>query len=376
MAEVIWRIGVDTAEAKRAGKEFSKASESSGGSGSSGAAGGAFGGGLIGSLLGSLLQSVKSLFDPLSAIASLLIIALFPIFKPFLILFLKVGLLLFKFLNKMLGTDSPVSGLGGKTDEGDTVVGSLGKKIALWAGIVVGIIAAIVSVVGGLSVSLAVIIGLLTVLFWKTMIEGLIQTALVLWDFAVFVWDLLVKAGGWLSDKWKDFIAWLSPILKEVVDMIKEKWKDFLEILSKSWEKLKTLGTWIWDALVKTFTTAFESVKNLGTWIWDTLKTTFTNAFEALKGIGKWILRKIKSFLPFGGGSDSAVNDAIITPNGDIIRTNPSDYLIATKNPGALMGGSGSSNINVTVNGGMITEEVAKDIGKIILREVNVGGGF
>jgi len=40
-------------------------------------------------------------------------------------------------------------------------------------------------------------------------------------------------------------------------------------------------------------------------------------------------------------GSDLLdVSDAIISPNGNIISTNPRDYLIATKNPGELGGGS------------------------------------
>ena len=46
--------------------------------------------------------------------------------------------------------------------------------------------------------------------------------------------------------------------------------------------------------------------------------------------------------------SERSVNDAIITPSG-VINTHPDDYLIATKNPSAL-GGSGGSNVNITVN--------------------------
>lgn len=42
------------------------------------------------------------------------------------------------------------------------------------------------------------------------------------------------------------------------------------------------------------------------------------------------------------------VNDAIISPNGNVITTHPDDYLIATKTPGALGGGSGEVTMNVT----------------------------
>ncbi|MDY0278099.1 MAG: hypothetical protein RBQ97_08440, partial [Acholeplasma sp.] len=44
----------------------------------------------------------------------------------------------------------------------------------------------------------------------------------------------------------------------------------------------------------------------------------------------------------------NSVNDAIISPKGDIITTHPDDYLIATKNPQALAGGGGG--VNVVIN--------------------------
>jgi len=52
------------------------------------------------------------------------------------------------------------------------------------------------------------------------------------------------------------------------------------------------------------------------------------------------------------------VNDAIITPKGDVIKTNPSDYLIATKTPQELAGG-GKGTINVNINGGMYLDRNA-----------------
>ena len=51
-------------------------------------------------------------------------------------------------------------------------------------------------------------------------------------------------------------------------------------------------------------------------------------------------------------GSES-VNDAIISPNGNIITTAPDDYLIATKTPGSL-GNSNGTNITVNVKLGQL----------------------
>jgi hypothetical protein len=45
-----------------------------------------------------------------------------------------------------------------------------------------------------------------------------------------------------------------------------------------------------------------------------------------------------------------SVNDAIITPSGNVVTTHPEDYLIATKNPQNLVGGSSQPIINNIVN--------------------------
>lgn len=45
-----------------------------------------------------------------------------------------------------------------------------------------------------------------------------------------------------------------------------------------------------------------------------------------------------------------SVNDAIITPNGNVVSTHPDDYLIATKTPEQFIGGSSSGGVNLQVN--------------------------
>lgn len=57
------------------------------------------------------------------------------------------------------------------------------------------------------------------------------------------------------------------------------------------------------------------------------------------------------------------VNDAIISPNGNVIETHPNDYLIATKNPGELGGGGGVVvNVYGDVTGTEIVDKVQKAI--------------
>ena len=341
----------------------------------------AFAGGFIGSLLGDLLSSVKSLFEPLSAIANMLVLALFPLLKPFLILFLKVGLLLFKWLNSAIGGltgDGPATTTS--TDDAGNMITEAGTGLsgALWAAgtVLVGTILAIGT---GLSVGW---IAALSVL------GGIIISK----AGTIFV-DMFLSMVNWIDEAFgTNFIEPISGILDGFVMVFQGLYDIFAGLISldfgQVWEGLKKSLNGLWEIMKNTFILSFDSLKFLleksfevladfGTWIYDGLVTIFTTSFDALTGIGTWIWDKVTGFFSFGGGSDTSVNDAIITPNGDIIRTNPNDYLIATKNPESLgNGGSGGQTINVNINGGLITEDVAIDIGRILQRELNLGGGF
>jgi len=64
------------------------------------------------------------------------------------------------------------------------------------------------------------------------------------------------------------------------------------------------------------------------------------------------------------------VQDAVISPNGDIISTDPNDYIIATKNPKNLGGGGGNVVINI---GTMVGEkEFARAMGDQIIEELQL----
>jgi hypothetical protein len=86
----------------------------------------------------------------------------------------------------------------------------------------------------------------------------------------------------------------------------------------------------------------FESLKDVGKGI--------------LEGAGKTIETSKKAFKKMTG-KEEKVDDAIIKPDGTIIRTNPLDTIMAVKNPEKAMGGSkqlsiGDMNINLTVTEG------------------------
>lgn len=57
----------------------------------------------------------------------------------------------------------------------------------------------------------------------------------------------------------------------------------------------------------------------------------------------------------FSNVTTTQVHDAVITPGGDVIQTDPADYIFATKTPQNL--GGGGANINVSINGGVFTSQ-------------------
>jgi phage-related protein len=131
-------------------------------------------------------------------------------------------------------------------------------------------------------------------------------------------------------------------------------WEQIKVALSASWELLKTFGQWLWDGIVEILDTSLDVLKDIGQWIWDT----------------------ITGFFSFSGGSGTttSVNDAIITPRGDIVKTHPDDFIIATKNPQSL-GGSSSNNITINISGNADKSTVDKLITQL-RRELQLRGTF
>ncbi len=114
---------------------------------------------------------------------------------------------------------------------------------------------------------------------------------------------------GELKDEISDKLGELKDKFKEKVDELKDKFKDKIDELK---ERLALL------------------LEGLPEKIWG-----------FIKGLGQLIADKLQEVLPkfLGGNGDTSVTDAIIKPDGTIIRTDPRDTIIATQNPGGLGGG-------------------------------------
>lgn len=124
------------------------------------------------------------------------------------------------------------------------------------------------------------------------------------------------------------------------------------------------LVLWLVTYLQEKIPEWIDKLKEFGQWIWDEATKILTSSLKVLSGIGSWIKNKVMGFFSFGGGGKS-VDDAIISPSGDIITTDPADYIIATKNPAGLVGQG--TTINIKVDGFVGDEEtLANKIGKAL----------
>ena len=68
------------------------------------------------------------------------------------------------------------------------------------------------------------------------------------------------------------------------------------------------------------------------------------------------------------------VNDAVISPSGQVVSTAQDDWLIATKTPNQLGGGS---NITVNINGGnYLSENAAQLLGDKLIEQLRLNMRF
>lgn len=150
-----------------------------------------------------------------------------------------------------------------------------------------------------------------------------------------------------------------------ISDFIKQNWELILAIL------LPGLGTLV-DFFVNHFAQIKQAVEDVMNWMAPFIKGVFSvisDLFNATFGPIEAAIKAVSGAVGGASGIGKAIggvlgsvanvitaHDAVITPGGQVVQTDPSDYLIATKTPGSLGGGSG---LTVNLNGGMFLNNAA-----------------
>jgi len=130
-----------------------------------------------------------------------------------------------------------------------------------------------------------------------------------------------------------------------------DEWKTKLE----EW---KTKLTELKDKLIK-------NIQDLPSNIWGYIKGLGRIIADAIRGLISWG-RKSDKREPDKKKPEEPVGDAIIKPNGQIIRTNPNDTIIATQTPGNI-GGNTTLNFYGVTPQEMITA-MERHLGKGVIR--------
>jgi len=371
----------------------------------SGGGGGLAAGLIVGALLSPLKGIVSGIGTMTKGITKLtkIVPIITGLLKPFLALFLLVGFLLLR----ALGGGTPEE-RSQKATEG-LGIGAGGIGGAALGGPIGAVIGAALSFVAiELTKTFAEWLGKLTAdlhnlsvelserfLDWINDLTGdrlfeisdnIIEIFSLLWDnFQALlsldfgrIWENMKELGPLLYETLKLILEASFEVLEGIGEWM---WELLVGLFTSTFEVLEGIGEWIWELLVGIFTSTFEVLKGIGQWIWDSMTDILRSSFDVLSGIGSWIRDQIQSAVgSIGSGIRSAasfvpgINDGIITPQGDVIRTNPRDYIMASRNPQDLPGGSSrgesSPNITININGNVdnnvyekMKRELARDFG-------------
>lgn len=167
----------------------------------------------------------------------------------------------------------------------------------------------------------------------------------------------------WELIKQKAIEIWdaIKAYFKEVWDGIKIVFGEAAQSLTDKWTAFKNFWVGLWDAIKNTIQSASDWIMSKVNAIMDSVSRAIAAASN-LPGVG--MVRSAVGVVGSAVGSIGraiGVKDAIISPRGDIITTDPMDYLIATKNPMGLSGGG--IVINITGNSFMGDRDVARKLG-------------
>jgi TP901 family phage tail tape measure protein len=153
---------------------------------------------------------------------------------------------------------------------------------------------------------------------------------LIIFAIALGITNLIL-----LIKNWGKVSEWILEKIKPLVDFLKKWFAPEIAILKAGIKALGMMFSWVWENKIKPF---WDKFKTLVDW----LKTHVLPILEKVAGFAGGAISKVANFREGLGGKISKitnVNDAIIRPNGDIIKTHPNDTLIATQHPGNMGGG-------------------------------------
>ena len=205
-------------------------------------------------------------------------------------------------------------------------------------------------------------------------------------DEAQFQADVVVNTGKYITqqqqiqiNKQKEMYAALGNYVQSITNMMGSAFATFSQDLLDDNISIKDSFKNLWETIVDSFISSIAAMigQILLLFAAYTLLNLLTggNLGRIIKGVdvggkffqglgdfltgggekqGEWIGKALKD-IDWGSlfGGSNKVGDAIITPQGQVIHTDPQDYIYAAKDPSvipAMAGASGGGNVNVNIN--------------------------
>ena len=159
--------------------------------------------------------------------------------------------------------------------------------------------------------------------------------------------------GTALGDAFRPIAEFIMPIFTDIASILGKVLVPAFQLIGKAlsivFGILKPIFSFIlavvggivglFGSVIEVFVNGFGFVADVIGQIGDYIEKYIISPIRSFfDGIGSFI-STLGGLFGFGGSSESAsegVNDGVISPDGDIISTNPSDFLLATKNPAGL----------------------------------------
>lgn len=183
------------------------------------------------------------------------------------------------------------------------------------------------------------------------------------------IMNFVGDAATFVAEMVESFIKGLKPHIKpiaETIGKIAGYFKSMFDSVFGSNESIKgwkEIFEFIGNVVGTTILSTFETIEGIIKTIDDTIKSikdveNLLSGKEVSKDFGKTLGEAIQGIYGIFDPTFKAhqmlekerVKDVIITPEGKIIKTDPSDYLIATKTPGNLVTNETRGNMNINID--------------------------
>jgi phage-related protein len=231
------------------------------------------------------------------------------------------------------------------------------------------------------AIAALIAVGVLLYRNWDTIKEKTIEVWNSIASFFSGIWEaikntfveylkLIVGSVAVMLDSlvpnWEEKLLALRDFTIEIFNGIGDFFNAFIKNFMEAWEVLSSFFSGLWKGIVSTFQSAVEKIAEF----LDPIMRKIERAIQLISDIGGNIGSAVSSAVSTikeRGAEVLGIEDAVITPSGKVIRTDPADWLMATKNPAAM---AGSGGITINVYGDVTGQDLIKRVGEELMRNV------